>query len=58
MTHTQSVNALTTLSDNPYGLITASQDKTVKLWQPSRETLENIARENYFWVDIFCIERI
>jgi|LakMenE01Jun11ns_1017448.scaffolds.fasta_scaffold9743858_1 WD40 repeat protein len=48
MTHTQSVNALTTLSDNPYGLITASQDKTVKLWQPSRETLENIARENYF----------
>ena len=48
LTHTQSVNALTSLYENPYGLVTASQDKTIKLWQPTRDTLENIARENYF----------
>jgi WD40 repeat protein len=39
LTHTQSVNAISTLYENPYGLVTASQDKTIKLWQPTRETL-------------------
>ena len=48
LTHTQSVNAIATLHENPYGLVTASQDKTIKLWQPTKETLENIAREHYF----------
>jgi WD40 repeat protein len=36
LTHTQSVNAIATLYENPYGLVTASQDKTIKLWQPTK----------------------
>ncbi len=48
LTHTQSVNSIATLYENPYGLVTASQDKTIKLWHPTKETLENMAREHYF----------
>ena len=36
LAHTQSVNALVTLDDNPFSLLTASQDKTIKLWQPTK----------------------
>ena len=36
LAHTQSVNALSTLDDNPFSLITASQDKVIKLWKPTK----------------------
>jgi WD40 repeat protein len=48
LAHTQSVNAVCSLEENPFSLITASQDKMIKIWQPSKETLENVARERYF----------
>ena len=43
LAHTQAVNSVCTLDDNPYGLMTASQDKVIKLWQPTRETMDNIS---------------
>ena len=39
LAHTQAVNAMCTLDDNPYGLITASQDKVIKIWKPTKETM-------------------
>ena len=45
---TQSVNAISTLEENPFSLLTASQDKTIKIWQPTRETMENVGRGGCF----------
>jgi WD40 repeat protein len=44
MAHSQAVNAVCTLDENPYSLITASQDKTIKIWQPTKDTIESINR--------------
>ena len=38
LAHTQSVNSMCTLDEDPLALITASQDKVIKLWQPTKET--------------------
>lgn len=42
LTHTQPVNCMASASDLPNTLITGSQDKTVKLWAPSKETQEHL----------------
>jgi hypothetical protein len=44
MAHTQSINSMCILDENPFALMTASQDRMIKLWQPTKETFENIAR--------------
>lgn len=44
MAHTQAINSMCTLDENPYALITASQDRMIKLWHPTKETIENMAR--------------
>ncbi len=45
MAHTQSVNAICPLEDNGNIIVTASADKTIKLWQPTQETVEVINHE-------------
>jgi len=44
LAHTQSVNAISLLEDNST-LVSASADKTIKLWKPTVETVENIRKE-------------
>ena len=34
--HAQSLNAICTLEETPYGLATASQDRLIKIWQPTK----------------------
>ena len=48
LAHTQSVNSICSLDDNPFALVTASQDKTVKLWNPSKESYEKMVRSDDF----------
>jgi WD40 repeat protein len=43
MAHTQSINSMCILEENPLALMTASQDRMIKLWQPTKETIENIS---------------
>jgi hypothetical protein len=45
LAHTQSVNAICPLEDNGNIIVTASADKTIKLWQPTQETVEVINHE-------------
>lgn len=44
LAHTQSINSICTFEDNPFGLITGSQDKVIKIWQPTRETMDNFSQ--------------
>lgn len=44
LAHTQSVNSLCSLDENPYCLVTGSQDRTIKIWQPTKETTENLVK--------------
>lgn len=44
LAHTQSVNAISLLEDNNT-LVSASADKTIKLWKPTPETVQNIKKE-------------
>ena len=43
LTHTQPVNCMASASDLAHALLTGSQDKSVKVWMPSKETLEHMA---------------
>ena len=36
LAHTQSVNAICPLDENPFMMVTASADKTIKIWQPTK----------------------
>lgn len=42
--HSQSINGLCAFEENDkiYGFASGSSDKTVKLWRPTPETVENI----------------
>ena len=43
MAHTQSVNAICPLEIGTQNIIaTGSSDKTIKIWQPTKETLGSI----------------
>ena len=41
LAHSQAVNAISPLEDSN-AIVTASADKTIKLWRPSHETVEKI----------------
>ena len=42
LSHTQSVNSICSLGDANGITVTASSDKTIKLWKPTSETIQNI----------------
>ena len=48
LAHMQAVNSICTLDDNPFALVTGSQDKTIKLWNPGKESYEKMVRGEGF----------